>query len=173
MLPSVHADTSPWNNPLERARVRILIIDDSVVMRKIVESALRHAGLELAEVLHSANGAEGLATLETLAAQGESLDLILCDVHMPVLNGLGFLLEKARRKLAPVVPVLMITADASDPHLLQSIAAGAHGYIEKPFTIEQMQTRVASLLSPPAAGALPHRVRSATNAAQPEIGGTR
>jgi two-component system chemotaxis response regulator CheY len=40
----------------------------------------------------------------------------------------------------------MITADASDPHLLHAIAAGAQGYISKPFTLEQMQVRVASLL---------------------------
>jgi two-component system chemotaxis response regulator CheY len=65
---------------------------------------------------------------------------------MPLLDGPGFLLEKARRRLAPQTPVVMITADASDPHLLHAIAAGAQGYISKPFTLEQMQVRVASLL---------------------------
>jgi two-component system chemotaxis response regulator CheY len=127
--------------------MRVLIIDDSVVMLKIVESALRHAGLETAEILTAPNGAEALATLETLAMQGETLDLIFCDVHMPVLDGLGFLIEKPRRNLAPDVPVVMITADSSDPHLLQAIAAGAQGYIEKPFTLAQMQTRLSSLLT--------------------------
>jgi two-component system, chemotaxis family, chemotaxis protein CheY len=126
--------------------VRVLIVDDSFVMRKIVEGALRHAGLQLAEVLHAANGAAGLAALEDIAARGESLDLILCDVHMPVMDGLRFLVERPKRKLAPGVPVVMITADASDPYLLQAIAAGAQGYIAKPFTLAQVQTIVASLL---------------------------
>jgi two-component system chemotaxis response regulator CheY len=126
--------------------MRALIIDDSAVMRRIVESALRHAGLDLTEVLLAANGFEALAALESLAAHSQSIDLILCDVHMPLLDGPGFLLEKSRRRLAPHTPVVMITADASDPHLLHAIAAGAQGYISKPFTLEQMQVRVASLL---------------------------
>jgi two-component system, chemotaxis family, chemotaxis protein CheY len=134
---------------LRSVDMRILIIDDSVVMRKIVESALRHAGLEQAQVLHACDGLDGLALLETAAERNESFDLILCDVHMPVMDGLGFLIEKPRRNLAPGVPVVMITADASDPHLLQAIAAGAQGYISKPFTLEQMQARVASLLLSP------------------------
>jgi two-component system chemotaxis response regulator CheY len=127
-------------------RMRVLIIDDSVVMRKIVESALRNCGLKLREVLHAANGVEGLAALENAAAHGESFDLILCDVHMPLMDGLGFLTEMPRRNLAQNVPVVMITADPSDPHLVRAIAAGAQGYISKPFTLEQMKTSMASLL---------------------------
>jgi two-component system chemotaxis response regulator CheY len=128
--------------------VRVLIIDDSLVMRRILESAIRHSDLELAEVLHAANGMEGLAALEKSAADGLPLDLILCDVHMPVLNGLDFLLEKQRRNLAPGLPVLMITADASDPQVLQAVASGAQGYITKPFTLERIKTCVAALLPP-------------------------
>lgn len=119
--------------------MRVLIIDDSAVMRKIVEAALRHSGLELDAVLQAANGLEGLAAIEKAAAQGELLDLILCDVHMPCMDGPGFLLEKPLRSLAPGVPVVMITADASDPYLLRAIAAGAQGYISKPFTMQQIQ----------------------------------
>jgi two-component system chemotaxis response regulator CheY len=115
-------------------------------MRKIVEAALRHAGPEVSAVLHASNGLEGLAELERAAARGESFDLVLCDVHMPVMDGLGFLKERPRRNLAPGVPVVMITADATDPYLLLAIAAGAQGYIAKPFTLEQMHTRVVSLM---------------------------
>jgi len=68
--------------------VRVLIVDDSVVMRRILENALRHSGLDLAEVLHAANGMEGLAALEQSATENQPLDLILCDVHMPEMNGL-------------------------------------------------------------------------------------
>ena len=147
---------------LETTRMRILIIDDSVVMGKIVENALRHSGLKLREVLHAANGVEGLAALENAAA--------LNDVHMPVMDGLGFLLEKPKRNLAPSVPVVMITADESDPHLLQAIATGAQGYISKPFTLEQMQTSVASLLNAPGS-ALPDRAVPPTGTPRQTIGG--
>jgi two-component system chemotaxis response regulator CheY len=128
--------------------VRVLIIDDSMVMRRILESALRQSGLDLAEALHAANGMEGLAALENSAAKDLQIDLILCDMHMPVLNGLDFLLEKQRRNLAPGVPVVMITADASDPQVLDAVAAGAQGTISKPFTLERIKTCVASLLPP-------------------------
>lgn len=126
--------------------MRVLIIDDSAVMRKIVESALRHSGLGLDEVLQAANGVEGLAAIEKAASHGEPLDLILCDVHMPALDGLGFLLEKPLRNLAAGVPVVMITADATDPHLLRAIAAGAQGYISKPFTVQQVRAILSSVL---------------------------
>ena len=127
--------------------MRVLIIEDSVVMRKIVAAALHHAGIDVTEVRQAANGLQGLAALEQAAARGEPFHLILCDVHMPVMDGLGFLREKPRRNLAPGVPVVMITADASDPHLLQAIAAGAQGYIAKPFTLDQMQARLTSLVA--------------------------
>ena len=119
-----------------------------MVMRRILESALRHSDLNLSEVLHAANGMEGLAALEESAAEDRPLDLILCDVHMPQMNGLDFLLEKQRRNLAPGVPVVMITADASDPQVLDAVAAGAQGTISKPFTLERIKSCVASLLPP-------------------------
>jgi two-component system, chemotaxis family, chemotaxis protein CheY len=151
--------------------MRVLIVDDSIVMRRIVESALRHSDLELTEVLQAANGIDALAALEQSAAQDQPLDLILCDVHMPVMDGLGFLIEKSRRNLAPGVPVAMITADSTDPHLLRAIAAGAQGYISKPFTLEQMLASVASLLPRPAESACAGPILLTANAAHKTIGG--
>ncbi len=125
--------------------MKVLIIDDSVVMRMIVERALRAAGVKISEVLSAANGIEGLAVLEEATRSGALPGLILCDLHMPAMGGLDFLLEKQRRNLAPTVPVVMITAEGAHSHVLQAIAAGAHAYISKPFTIEQMQASVLSL----------------------------
>jgi two-component system chemotaxis response regulator CheY len=115
-------------------------------MRKILENALRHLDLDLTEVLHTANGIEALEALEMSIEKDQPLDLVLCDVHMPTMNGLDFLLEKQRRNLAPAVPVVMITADATDPQVLQAVAAGAQSYIAKPFTLVQIQACVESLL---------------------------
>jgi two-component system chemotaxis response regulator CheY len=125
--------------------MRVLIIDDSAVMRKIVEDALRHAGLDIAEVLQAANGAQGLAAIDTEAARGQPIHLILCDVHMPVIDGAGFMREITIRNLAPGVPVVMITADSADPFLTRAVAAGARGYIAKPFTLLQVRIALASL----------------------------
>ncbi len=66
--------------------IRALIVDDSAVMRKIVERSLRQAGIDLAQVLEAGNGAEALTVLNENAG-----DLILCDINMPVMDGIEFI----------------------------------------------------------------------------------
>ncbi len=123
------------------SEIRALIVDDSSVMRKIVERALRQAGLDL-EVVHEAgNGSEGL---ELLRAQ--PIDLILSDINMPVMDGLEFLRQIRAQNLASGVPVVMITTESSEEHVKQAIQAGARGYIRKPFTAEQIKERVLPLV---------------------------
>ncbi len=121
--------------------VRALIVDDSSVMRKIVERALRQAGLESLVVFEAGNGNEGLDVLKARA-----VDLILSDINMPAMDGLEFLRQIRLQKLAPDVPVVMITTETSAEHVRQAIEAGAQGYIRKPFTAEQVKERVLSLL---------------------------
>jgi two-component system chemotaxis response regulator CheY len=133
--------------------VRVLIMDDSNVIRRVVESILRQVDLGVEEVVPAANGLEGLAALERAEAEGRPVDLILSDVHMPAMDGLEFLVERERRGLAQGVPVVMITADASDPQVVAAMEAGAHGYISKPFTLEQIRECVAALLPVGAGGA--------------------
>ena len=123
------------------SEVRALIVDDSSVMRKIVERALRQAGLESLVVFEAGNGNEGLDVLKARA-----VDLILSDINMPAMDGLEFLRQIRLQKLAPDVPVVMITTETSAEHVRQAIEAGAQGYIRKPFTAEQVKERVLSLL---------------------------
>ncbi len=124
--------------------MRVLIIDDSALMRRIVAKALREAGVELDEVAEAANGAEGVARLASLAAEGRAPDLVLCDVHMPVMDGVGFLGERAARELTKP-PVVMVTADPSDPLVAQAVAAGAAGFIAKPFSAEQVREQILAV----------------------------
>jgi CheY-like chemotaxis protein len=126
--------------------VRVLIMDDSIVIRKVVESLLHRANLGIEGVLLAADGVQGLAALELAESEGRPVDLILSDVHMPSMDGLQFLLERTQRGLARDVPVVMITADGSDPQVASAMAAGAQGYISKPFTLDQIRECVASLL---------------------------
>ena len=126
--------------------VRALIVDDSLVMRKLVANAVREAGLELTELLEARNGVEALAALETAALAGKRVDLILCDIHMPTMNGVRFLSERNERQLAPEAQVAMITADPSDPILMEAELAGARSFISKPFTPAEVKSRVDALL---------------------------
>ncbi len=121
--------------------IRVLIVDDSAVMRKIVERSLRSAGLELANVWNAGSGFEALDLLRT-----QQVDMILSDINMPQMNGLEFLRQVAANDLAPGTPIVMITTEGSEDHVVQAVQAGARGYILKPFTAEQIKDRVVPLL---------------------------
>jgi two-component system chemotaxis response regulator CheY len=124
------------------SEVRALIVDDSSVMRKIVERSLRQAGIEPLVVFEAGSGIEGLEILKS-----KTVDLILSDINMPSMDGLEFVRQLRFQKLAPEVPVVMITTESSEEHVKQAIQAGAKGYIRKPFTADQVKQRVLPLLS--------------------------
>jgi len=118
-----------------------LIIDDSSVMRKIVERSLRQAGVNLSKVFEAGNGAEALAVLAE-----SRVNLILCDINMPVMDGLEFVKQLANVENGKGVPVVMITTEGSESHVVQALSCGAKGYIRKPFTAEQVKEHVLPLL---------------------------
>jgi two-component system, chemotaxis family, chemotaxis protein CheY len=122
-------------------KIRALIVDDSSVMRKIVERSLRQAGVELAQVLEAGNGAEALAVLAE-----NSVDLILCDINMPVMDGIEFVHRLQSIDHGKDVPVVMITTEGNESHVVQALSAGARGYIRKPFTADQVKEHVLPVL---------------------------
>jgi len=122
-------------------KIRALIVDDSSVMRKIVERSLRQAGVDLAQVLEAGNGAEALGAL-----QAGPVDLILCDINMPVMDGLEFVKQLATVDPGRAIPVVMITTEGSESHVVQALSSGARGYIRKPFTPDQVKEHVIPVL---------------------------
>jgi two-component system chemotaxis response regulator CheY len=122
--------------------IRALIVDDSSVMRKIVARSLRRAGISISQVVEAANGAEALGAL-----RDNKVDLILCDINMPVMDGLEFVKQLATVENAKGVPVVMITTEGSEAHVVQALSAGARGYIRKPFTPDQVKEHVLPVLA--------------------------
>ena len=104
---------------------RILLVDDSASVRTVAGIALRGAGYEVVE---AANGQEGLSRLN-----GERIHLIISDVNMPVLDGIGFLKEVKKHPNYKFTPVIMLTTEAGDDMKQQGKAAGAKAWITKPF----------------------------------------
>jgi two-component system chemotaxis response regulator CheY len=123
--------------------IRALIVDDSGVMRKIVERSLRQAGLELSEVWEAGNGLEALAVL-----QEKTPDLILSDINMPTMDGLEFVRQLRGVESAKGIPVVMITTEGSESRVVEALSCGARGYIRKPFTPEQVKQHVLPLVTP-------------------------
>jgi len=122
-------------------KVRALIVDDSSVMRKIVERSLRQAGIDLEKVVEAGNGAEALGVL-----RDNPVDLILCDINMPVMDGLEFVRQLGSVENAKNVPVVMITTEGSESYVVQALSSGARGYIRKPFTPDQVKEHVLPVL---------------------------
>jgi two-component system, chemotaxis family, chemotaxis protein CheY len=121
--------------------LRTLIVDDSSVMRKIVARALQQGGLSLGQILEAGNGSEALEILRR-----EKVDLVLSDINMPVMDGLEFVRQLRSVENAQGVPVVMITTEGSESHVMEAISCGARGYIRKPFTPDQMKQHVLPLL---------------------------
>ena len=93
-------------------QIRALIVDDSSVMRKIVERCLRQAGLDLSDVQQASNGVEALAILNQ-----SDFDLILSDINMPLMDGLEFVRTIRTLEKAKDIPVVMITTEGGEQHV--------------------------------------------------------
>jgi len=122
-------------------RPRVLIVDDSSVMRKIVERSLRQAGLDLEEVVEAGNGIEAIA-----AVREGAFDLILSDINMPAMDGIEFLRQLGTIESAKGTPVVMVTTEGSESRVVEALSIGAKGYIRKPFSPDQIKERVSPLL---------------------------
>jgi two-component system chemotaxis response regulator CheY len=129
---------------MSMSEIRALIVDDSSVMRKIIERSLRQAGLSSLVIFEAGSGVDGLEVLKS-----HQVDLILSDINMPLMDGLEFVRQIRASGLAAEVPVVMITTESSEEHVKQAIQAGARGYLRKPFTPDQVKQRVLPLLSTP------------------------
>lgn len=107
----------------------ILVVDDASVVRKQVRKALERAGYTATE---AGDGAEGL---DKLAADPQ-IKLVVCDLHMPRMNGIEFL--EHLRERASSIPVLMLTAEAHPDLVRRAQLLGARGWIVKPLKLESL-----------------------------------
>ncbi len=121
--------------------VNVLIIDDSAVMRKIVQRSVRLAYKgEIGDVVEARDGQEALDMLE-----GNSVSLIFSDINMPNVNGLEFL-KKLKATAHRDLPVIMITTRGGEKTVKEAISLGAKGFIRKPFPADQVQEVLARAL---------------------------
>ena len=119
-----------------------MILDDFEGMRKLIEQCLRAAGLQIHEVLEAENGREAL-----LALRDTPVDLILCDINMPKMDGLELLKNLRQSPLTKDTPVVMVSGDGMESRVVAALKAGAGGFIRKPFSPEQVKERVLPLLA--------------------------
>ena len=123
--------------------INILIVDDSSVMRKILERSLRQAlpnGID--QVVEAGDGAEALSQLEN-----NTVEVVFSDINMPNVNGLDFL-RRLKETPHKDVPVIMVTTEGGGKTVMEAISLGAKGFIRKPFTPQQMESSLAKVMPP-------------------------
>lgn len=112
---------------------RVLIVDDSPVMRSFVRRSLDAAGLPVRECLEAGNGAEALERLRSA-----QVDLILTDINMPVMDGQELIRSLKAHPALCSLPVVVVSTDSTDQRVGELVRQGAAGYIRKPFPPERI-----------------------------------
>ncbi|MEE8466975.1 MAG: response regulator, partial [Planctomycetota bacterium] len=139
-------------------RARILIVDDEKLVRWTLRQALEEAGYSAEEA------ADGRQALEAVAR--DAPDMVLLDYRLPDILGTQVLRDI--REVAPLVPVVMITAHASIGGAVEAIRDGAYDYISKPFEVDEVIQVVARALE---TGRLREEVARQRERVLTEVGG--
>jgi two-component system chemotaxis response regulator CheY len=116
----------------------IMTVDDSASLRQMVSVVLRGGGYDVVEAL------DGLDALSKL--KGQELHLILSDVNMPKMDGLEFTRQLRAMPEYKFVPVVLLTTESTAEKKQQGKAAGATGWIVKPFNPEQLLAVVKKVI---------------------------
>jgi len=111
-----------------------LIVDDSLSMRKLIKKVIELSGFDVEEFLEAANGREALQLLED-----HWVDLVLCDIHMPEMDGLELLRQMRQEEVLGRIPVIMISTEGREEVLKEAQELGAKGYVKKPFSPEKIR----------------------------------
>ena len=115
--------------------MKVLVVDDSAIMRKVIEQILEMLGHE---AVPAANGVEAFDRLKEHA----DVQLILLDWNMPEMNGIEFLRAVKDRPGLSKIPVIMLTTESERRKMIEAIEAGAKHYLTKPFQPETLATKI-------------------------------
>lgn len=114
---------------------KLMIVDDSSTMRKIIKRVLRQAEIAVENILEAANGVEALEQLSS----NPDLGLILSDVNMPEMNGIDLVKKVREEHTKETLPIIMVTTEGGQNMMSSALENGANGYVTKPFTPDSIR----------------------------------
>src|SRR3989339_170013 len=120
---------------MPEANMKILVVDDFQVMRKVVMTCL-----EQLEFTNVAEATDGLEALEKLRA--EPFDFVITDWEMPNLSGIELLKAIRADQALQRIPVLMVTAEGLQENIIEAIRAGVNNYIVKPIDVDALREKM-------------------------------
>lgn len=121
-------------------KYRILIVDDSPLLRATARRAVLQAGASPERVREAQNGREALDLLAK-----EPADIVLLDINMPIMDGFQFVEEKARIPALAGIKVALVTTEGNKKRLERMAQLGVDHYLRKPFEPEELRSLVNSL----------------------------
>jgi two-component system chemotaxis response regulator CheY len=116
----------------------ILITDDSESIRELLSFTLENAGYK---ILSAVDGEDALKHLT-----GSEIDLVLTDLHMPKLDGIGLIKKIRAKQEYQYVPILFLTTESQSEKKEEAKAAGATGWIVKPFVPEKLLATISKII---------------------------
>lgn len=119
---------------------KILAVDDSRIIRRIISQAVALLGYDLVEA------EDGRQALEVLTTQKSDICLILLDWNMPVLDGFATLEAVKADPTTRHIPVMMVTTESERTNVVRAVKAGASNYLTKPFSQDDLITRIMECL---------------------------
>ena len=119
---------------------QVMVVDDSMVIRKIIERQLRQLGFGDFNFINADNGRNALTCLEE-----QPIDLIITDLHMPEMDGIEFIQEVRNNDRTDYIPVLMVTSDYDPEKMLEAYQAGTDEFMQKPFKVVELEEKIKTL----------------------------
>ena len=122
------------------SNLKILAVDDSQTMRRIIINTLKRAGFD--DVIEAEDGKDALAKMET-----ETVNFVITDWNMPEMDGLTLVTNIRAMDKYKSLPVLMVTTRSVKEDIVEAMKAGVNSYIVKPFTPETLKAKIDQILA--------------------------
>jgi chemotaxis family two-component system sensor histidine kinase/response regulator PixL len=117
----------------------VLVVDDAVALRRTLALSLERAGIR---VLQARDGREAIERLQ----QSSSVELVICDIEMPNMNGFEFLSHRRQDPQISKIPIVMLTSRSNDKHRWLAMQLGANAYFTKPYLEQEFLVAIKQLM---------------------------
>ena len=126
---------------IKKSQVKVLVVEDSGIMRAVAKKTLRLAGVAPEHVAEAADGAQALQIMDQTP-----VDVVLADINMPVMDGIEMLRRMRASNQLRDIPVIIVSSECSRARAVDLESKGATGHLRKPYTPEQLKNIIDEIL---------------------------
>lgn len=120
--------------------MKLLVVDDSSTMRRIIKNTLARLGHK--DVLEGADGVEGWSVIDS----NPDVDMLITDWNMPEMNGLDLVIKVRADDRFKDLPIIMVTTEGGKAEVITALKAGVNNYIVKPFTPQVLKEKLGAVM---------------------------